>query len=147
VSGVLLVLRHVGVWLLGVVVGGVTVALVEGAGHAVFPFPADLDPSDSAAVAAAMAEAPLGALLSVLAAWGCGAVVASFVGTALSSWRRVLMGAFSAGLVLVGTAANLILIPHPVWMTLAGPVVVLLGMTLGAWLGLRVPVLGGGQGG
>ncbi len=139
---VLTILRNVGAWFAGAVAGVLAVVGLEAAGHAIWPPPPGLDLADAEALKAAIAGMPLGALVAVVVAWVGGAVAGAAVGTALASYRRVLVGALDGGLTLVGTLANLAMIPHPAWMMAVGPSAVLLGMGAGAWLGMRVPVIG-----
>lgn len=134
----LTVLRNLGGWLAGVVAGGFTVALVELASHQVWPPPPDLDITDPAAIAELMATAPLGVFIALLVAWMLGGAVGSGVAAVIATWRRVLVAGMAGGMTLAGAAMNLIAIPHPLWVTLLGPVVIVLGMLGGAWVGLQV---------
>ena len=136
-------LRALGAWLLAVFAGGLTVGLVEAAGHFAWPPPADLDASDPVALANLVLNLPLGALLALVLACGCGAFVGAFVGTWLARSRRRLVGALAGAMTLLGTLANLAMIPHPSWMMAAGPLLVLVGIGAGCTLGARRPLLGG----
>jgi len=131
------VLRNVGAWIAGVVAGGLTVAVLEMASHAIWPPPADLDLSDPQAIAQVMATAPLGVFIALLVAWALGAAVGSGVAAVIATWRRVLIAGMAGGMTLVGAAVNLVAIPHPLWVTIVGPVVIVLGMLAGTWVGLQ----------
>lgn len=132
-------LRTLGAWIAGVFSGGMTVAALEVLSHQIWPPPADLDISDAAAVAAVMAQAPTGVFIALIAAWTLGAAAASGVATVIATWRRVLIGGMAGGMILAATAMNLMAIPHPTWVNIAGPAGVLGGMFVGAWLGMLRP--------
>lgn len=114
----------------GVVVGGVVVALVERAGHMVFPPPEGTNLKDPEALKAIMAQIPLGAKIAVLVAWFCGVFAG---GTAA---RFITKGAPSSAWIVGGifalfTAINLFMIPHPVWM-IAGAIIAIAAGILAA---------------
>ncbi|MBK7782503.1 MAG: hypothetical protein IPJ58_17355 [Ardenticatenia bacterium] len=132
----------------GLIVSMGLILLVERLGHSVFPPPAALTPdattmTDPAAQAALMkavadyiATAPLGALLFPVLAWGVGAAGGAWIAARLAPATQGLRSAAIIGaVVMLGTVMNLRSIPHPVWMWLAGPLVVLAGTWLGARLG------------
>ena len=100
----------------GALIAFALVAGIETIGQRLLPAAAGVDLSQ----AASMKNLPLGALLFVLGAW----IIATFVGAAVGSFiarRRVLLVAAVIGiLVLAATVANFVLIPHPVWMIVAG---------------------------
>jgi hypothetical protein len=78
------------------------------------------DPNWREAIAAAMHDMPIGALLGVVVAWVLGAALGTFaacrVGGANFVPLSVAVGAVSVAFV----AMNLIVIPHPMWMNVAG---------------------------
>ena len=131
-------LRNIGAWLAGVVSGGLTVALLEFVSHAIWPPPAGLDLTDAKAVAELMATAPLGAFIALIVAWTLGGMVGSGVAAAVATWRRVLIAGMAGGMTLVGAAVNLMAIPHPLWVTVAGPAGIVVGMLAGTWVGLQL---------
>ena len=97
---------------IGVFAGGITIMLVESAGHALF---GTADPGDLSSVTLPM-------FLSVLVAW----IVGSGVAGALSTWWA---RASSAGLgtvlgliLLAGAVSTMMAIPHPGWMMVAAVV-------------------------
>lgn len=135
---VLVVLRQLGAWFAGVVGGALVVAGLEAASHVVWPVPADLDPSDAEAFARFVEQLPIGALVAVVVAWICGAFVGSILAAALASRVRLAVGLLAGAMTLLGTVANLAMIPHPIWMIVLGPVGVIVAMGLGAWTGTKV---------
>ena len=85
-----------------------------------------------------MARAPVGVLIAAVVAWTAGGAVGSLVAALIASWRRVLVAGMAGGMTLVGAALNLITIPHPLWVTIVGPVGIVLGMLVGTWLGMQL---------
>ena len=132
--------------LAGLFVSNGLILLVEGLGHRVYPPPAGLTPdaatlADPAAQAAFMkavsdyvATAPLGALLFPLLAWGLGAAGGAWMAARLAPDRPQRHAAIIGALVMLGTVLNLAGIPHPTWMWLSGPLLVVAG----TWLGMRL---------
>ena len=118
----------------GLVIAFVLIMLIEKLGHFIYPPPADLDFSDPEAVRPYIATLPFLALLFPMIAW----VVATFAGTLVASKIGTanprLFGAVVGGLVLAGTIANLVMIPHPVWFS----VLSLIGIVASAWFAVRV---------
>lgn len=117
----------------GLVIGVVIVGLVETLGMRLFPLPADVDPTDPAALAAAIPSLPLGAFLFVLAAWflgaWTGATTAMRIARGTARWPGIAVG----GLILVAALYNLWVIPHPAWFT----AVAVIGLALITWVASR----------
>lgn len=106
----------------GLVVGIVLVGLVETLGMRLIPPPPGMDPADPASIAAAMGNMPVGSFLFVLAAWflgaGVGASTAMRFARSDARWPGLAVG----GVILAATLYNLWMIPHPVWVAVAGVV-------------------------
>ena len=126
--------RNIGAGIAGVVVAGLLVWIVETIGHAVFPPPPDLDFANADAMRAYIANLPLGALLFVAAAWFIGALGGTLTACKLGTGRRYIYALVVGGLILLATAINLIMIPHPMWFSALG----IAGIIAGAWLGLKL---------
>ena len=94
--------------------------------------PPPTDMSDRSAMEAYMAGLPAAVFLVMLATW----TVAAFAAAAFAA-RFARRGAWpgwaAAALFLCATAANLFLIPHPLWMAIAGVVLVVAA----GWFGAR----------
>ena len=118
----------------GVVVAVLIVWLVESIGHSVYPPPTDLNFANQDAMRDYVATLPIGAFLFVGGAWFLGAlggtVTACRIGDAKAKTYALVVG----GLVLLATAANLIMIPHPVLFSV--PAVA--GIVVAAWLGMKI---------
>ena len=110
-----------------------TIMLIETVGHRLYPPPV-LDYSDTAALRAYVAGLPIGAKLIVLSAWLAGTVDGVFVAGLVNRARFGLCAAVIGALVLAATLANLAMIPHPLWLALAG----VIGIPLCAWMTARL---------
>jgi len=119
----------------GVVVAWLTIMLAEFASAPLHPMPAGLDMRDPASVAAFVATLPVAALLLVLAGWVLGALVGGYVAASITRRPRP---ALTVGIVIVlGVIANAVMIPHPIWMTIAGALLPVPAAWLGAKLATR----------
>lgn len=117
----------------GVVSGFVVIYAVEQVGHQIWPVATELDLKDKAAAAAFLANMPVGALLTVLAAWILGAYTGSMVGLLIADRRRIA-GVLPAALIFAATVLVLFMLPHPLWMAVGG----LGGVIAAAWLADRL---------
>ena len=117
----------------GVVVAFVVLMGLEMAGHAAMPPPAGLDPADPEDLKQMVASASTAAKAWVVFAWFAAAEAGGWVARRLS--RASWAGWVIAGLIVVGGIANIMMIPHPLWMQIAAVVAPLLG----GWLVTRLP--------
>ena len=113
-------LRKLLACLAGILVMGVTVGLVEGMGHALFPPPEGLDLSNPEHLAGLMEQIPWQAKLMVLLAWAGGALAGSLVAGQIARAAPLGPCLVVAVAMLLGTAVSLWMIPHPWWMAAAG---------------------------
>ncbi len=110
----------------GIVVMGLLVAFIESLGHTVFPASDEMkaaielivrqDPAARQAVIDAQPTMPIGAYLSVVAAWCLGAAGGAWTAARIAGTMHMAFGVGVGLVVLLSAAANLALIPHPVWM-------------------------------
>lgn len=136
--------RLVGAGAAAVVVGPVVVAVVEMIGHALYPPPpGGMDLTDKAKMAAYVRALPLGAILFVLAAWLCGSFAASFVGGKIAGQRYWLYALIGGGLIMLATLANMLMIPHPLWLAVSAlvgiPLAAVAGMAMAITMGRKQP--------
>ena len=117
----------------GVVVAFVVLMGLEMAGHAAMPPSAGLDPADPEDLKQMVASASTAAKAWVVFAWFAAAVAGGWVARRLS--RASWAGWVIAGLIVVGGIANIMMIPHPLWMQIAAVAAPLLG----GWLVTRLP--------
>jgi len=125
--------RNIGAGVAGVVIAMVSVWLVQLFGHAVYPPPEGLDSKNLEAMQAYVATLPLGAFLFVIASYFIGTLAgtcaACAIGTMLPRVFAILIGC----LMLIATAMNVAMIPHPTWFIVAAVVAIFAG----AWLGTK----------
>ena len=133
-------LRNVLAVVAGLAAAVAVVAVVEAVSARLFPLPAGLDFTDRAAMAEAIAGLPAGAFVMVVIAWGLAALSGSAVATGVS--RRIGPGYLIGLLLLAAGIANMVMIPHPVWMWIGGIIVILLGTMVGSRLAARQRIEG-----
>jgi hypothetical protein len=104
----------------GMAAAFITLALIETIGHTVYPAPVNLDYANPDALKAYVDALPLGAKLFVLAAWLVGTLDGVLVAGLINRARFGLCAAVIGAVVLAATLANLWMIPHPLWLALAG---------------------------
>jgi len=122
---------------LGLIVAMCIVALVEIIGMVIIPPHPDLISSDKAKQAAAFAALPAGSFGFVLAAWGLGSFVGSFVAAYICTGRRLMLAGIIASFLWVAALVNLITIPGPLWFGISGLVLI----PAGFWVGSVLAVL------
>jgi hypothetical protein len=120
------VIRKIAAVVLGIVVAVGIVAAVESLGHAVYPFPPDVDLNDPIRLGNYIESLPLGAFLFVAGAW----VLATFGGCLLACFiareKPHFYAAIVGGFVLVATVANLVIIPHPLWFSISALIAIVI---------------------
>lgn len=146
----------------GLVVAFALIMVIEMVGHSLYPLPAGLDTSDVDELAAALEQAPVGALLFVLLGWtigtGLGAWVAARLVEPMLGVARVIFGAIGLGpaahgleagtmpvidalvvstILLFAGIANLVMLRHPMWFTIVGVIVFLPTAWVGGHLAMR----------
>ena len=109
----------------------VTIMIVETVGYQLFPPPRDFD------MTLASAEAlPFETLIWPVLAWLLGSLAGSALAVHLS--RQVWTGWAIVALVLAATIFNFAMIPHPMWVMIAGAIAPILGGWLGQQLAARI---------
>ena len=110
----------------GMVVGAFATGVLQTLGHQLYPPPSGIDPSDTAALKAAMASAPTEALFLVLISY----LIGTFCGAGVAGWsghgdRVAVIG--STLLLLTAGLLNLMMVPHPIWFTVLCPLTFIAG--------------------
>lgn len=118
----------------GVIGAFVLVWLVQKVGHTVYPPPVDLDWEDADAVREFIGSLPTGAFLFVIASYFIGAFGGTFAACKIAKSSRFVFALLVGGLMLVATAMNLVMIPHPMWFS----VLAIVAIIVAAWLGLKL---------
>jgi hypothetical protein len=114
----------------GVLVAVGLVWITEMVGHSVYP-PPDINFSDTEVVRRYISELPLGAFLFVGGAWFVGTLGGTVTACCIGSAQPRIFAMTVGGLMLVATAFNLAVIPHPLWFSVSG----IAGIIVAAWLG------------
>ena len=125
-------LRWILAVLAGLVAAWLTIMLFEFASMRAFPPPPGIDVHDPVQLTQLITQMPVAALGLVLAGWVVGALDGGLV-AALIAKRRV--PAIVVGvLVMLGAFLMVSMVPHPVWMSVAGVLLPLPAALFGAWL-------------
>ena len=119
------------------VVAGIVAAMgivfaAETVAGALYPMPLELEAADPATLAGVIANMPLAAKLIVVAGWLAGPFGGAWLALRISDWRRA--GWIVAAVVLAGSIANIVELPHPLWMQACAVFLPLLG----GWLAQRL---------
>ena len=126
-------LRNVVGAIAGIAVAVLTVMLFEWISHTIYPMPPGLEITDTEALNAFLAAAPITALLLVIAGSVLGTfdgvLVACLIGRTHTSYLALLIGV----LMLAGTATNLIMYRHPTWFS----VTIVAGIIAAAWVAMK----------
>ncbi len=127
-------LRSVAAVVLGLLVGMIVIGLIEMVSILIFPLPVGLNMNDPAAVKAAMANIPRGALLLVLLAWVLGTLASSGVAVLIARRAPWVYATILGIFFLLCAVANMLMIPHPAWFWALSLVLFLPAAFLGAFL-------------
>ena len=106
--------------LMGLVTMWLTVAALEFLGHALFPPPPGLDPTNPEHLQQIIAAASIGALAMLVLAWVGGAFVGAWVGARIA--RHTRAAAIAVALfVMAGVVGMFMIVPdHPGWVSALG---------------------------
>lgn len=120
--------KLIGGSLVGILVAGLIVFLVESMGHSIFPPPQGIDVTDPADLARLMDVMPVGAQAIVLLGWFAGSYVGGWVGYML--WRQRPTPWVVSAFIVAGALFSFATIPHPWWMIVGGIALPLLAALL-----------------
>lgn len=121
--------------LAGIITGFVIVYLVEMVGHAVYSPPPDMDMTNMEAMKEFVKTLPIGALLFVLAAWTIAAFGGGIVAIIIAKDKPAVLAAIVGGVILLASAINLFMIPHPVWFSVSAVILILAATFMAAMVG------------
>jgi hypothetical protein len=121
----------------GILVGGLVVGLLELPGYFIHPLPPGFDMANAEALKGHFAKAPLAALVGVAVAWSIGPFVGAFLAAFIAQRaflaHGLLIGVFFMAMDLI----NIFSFPHPTWLLLVGVIAPLVSGYLGASLAAR----------
>lgn len=122
---------------LGIVIGiaaGIGVVMLgDTLNHRFFPPPPEVQVTNPEAIRDYMQTAPVLSLLGLPVTWTLAALVAAFAAAKIGAKRWA--GWIAGAVIFAATSLNLVLIPHPLWMTVAAIVLVPAAAWFGAQLG------------
>ncbi len=117
---------------LGVVVGMVLAIIISGVvgavGHILYPLPASMDLTDPADVRMMITVMSPSAKSVVLGSWFLGAFIGGWAAMAIARWRAAPW--IVALTIVAGAVWSMIMVPHPLWMMVAGVALPLLAAAL-----------------
>jgi len=102
----------------GVLVAFLCIYAIEWMGHGLYPAPEGIDFGDPADVERLMASLPATAFVFVLGGWFIGSLLGAWTANAVAN--RGLAGWIVVLVVVAAGIATMAMIPHPVWMWVAG---------------------------
>ena len=120
--------------ILSIILGALAAMLVVSAFGALaahlYPMP-ELESDDPAALAAVVAGMPILAKLLVAGGWFAGPLAGAWLALRISDWR--MAGRIVTAVVLASSIANILTLPHPLWMQVCAILLPILGGGLGIW--------------
>lgn len=126
--------RSIVVVLAGLIASIVVVAGTDAIVSGLYPLPPGTDMTNREALRQAAAALPVSAFLILLVGWSLASLAGSFVGARWAGRAPVAHGLLVALILLAATVANLVAVPHPVWMWPAA----LLLIPVAGWAGVRI---------
>lgn len=117
----------------GAVVAFAVVTVWQAGTHMISPPPADMNWRDAEAVAAFMRAMPAWQYAVVILGYGVAALVGGWIAGLVAKDRGWPTGV-PAGLLIMGTFANVYSLPHPVWF----PAAAILTILAGGWFSGRI---------
>ncbi len=127
-------LKNIAATIAGILSAIAVVALVQMAGHTIYPQPPGIDKTNPETIANFVDTLPLGALLFVVAGWVLSPFLGAITATVLSGKHSIIPGLAVGLAILLATVANLYAIPHPLWMSVTG----IIAPLPAAWLGAKL---------
>ncbi len=126
-------LRNVVGALAGIAVAILTVMLMEWISHTIYPLPAGIEMTETEALNAHLAAAPITALLLVLAGYLIATFDGTFVACLIGRTKPHIYALLIGVLMLAATTSNLIMFRHPTWFSVSAVV----GIVASAWLAMK----------
>ena len=119
----------------GVIAAFISMMFLEGLGHSLFPLPFKVDPNNIGAIADKLHLIPVQMYISVVVAHGLGLLIGLLIAKAIDKTSKISLYIIG-GFFLVGTIANLSMIPHPMWFAIVDiTIIALVGLLM-----IRKPV-------
>ena len=129
----------------GLLVGMLTITVIDAIGMALYPLPAGVDPDNPESIRAAIPTLPLGSFVFLLAAWALGAMHGGGFAAYLSRGPRVLHGLIVGAILMAYAIYQLYVFGGPTWFTVTGVLLFLPCAYIGALIGTQ-PLPGNREG-
>ncbi len=113
-------LRTILAVLVGLVVAVLTMLASEYIGMSLFPPPPGTQLDTEADLARLIASASTGKLAWVLFGWTLAAFIGGWVASRISRRHRIAAAVSVGVFIVVGVVLNVSMLPHPLWVTIAG---------------------------
>ena len=130
--------RRIGAVVAGLAGSVALIMAVQAVGTWLYPPPPGTDFTDPEAVAALMAQIPLGALLMVELSYAAGSLGGGVIVRLVSPDRTTVLAVVVGGLLTLAGFANLAAIPHPLWFGVLSTVTYVPCAVLGAAAAVRL---------
>jgi hypothetical protein len=123
------------------VIGGlaaafVVVTLFDVLSIMMFPLPPGFDTTDPAAMQALAESLPVGAFIILIVGWAVASFAGSWVAGRIGSHAPFIHSVVFTGLFLIVGIVNLLFVPHPAWVWMAGIAAYVVGGFAGARLAM-----------
>lgn len=126
--------RSIVVVLAGLVASILVVSGTDAIVSSLYPLPPGTDMTDREALGQAAAALPVSAFVILLVGWSLASLAGAFVAARWAGRAPVTHGWVVALILLAATVANLVAIPHPIWMWPAALILI----PLAGWMGVRI---------
>lgn len=120
--------------IVGIVVAGVAVWVFELLGHLIVPIGKEINISSPEEIREIMFKIPVKSLIAVVVAHGLGLLAGLFTAHKIDGSTKMPLYAVT-GIMLLFTVINLVMIPHPIWFTIAD-IAIMIVMAI-AFIGTR----------
>lgn len=117
---------------IGVIIGTMTVFLVQRLNAMIHVPPEGLDPADKEVFAAYIGSLPTLAFLLIISSFVLGALIGAFITSKMAETQKFNLGIFTGFILFVSTFTALTIIPNPLWVVLTGILLTLISLYFGA---------------
>jgi hypothetical protein len=122
----------------GIMVAFMLIAGIEMLSHQIYSLPKNIDPNDKELMKNFMSEIPIGALIMILVAYMVGAFGGGIITGLMASEKRTQMGITTGVVLLILGISNLLMIPHPIWFSIASILLYVPAAYLGVLLSFKL---------
>ena len=128
------ILKRIAAIFIGLMVAFTVIILLEKVAHGNMIVPEGVDPNTPEGAAKLIADAPVSALLWVVAGYLFGTFLGSVIAQLISNGNKPISAYITGCILLLLTLANLFMVAHPTWMIVAS----LIAVAFASWLAGRL---------